>query len=94
MTITVTGVLPDPMGNPMKGTTIRVTTIASEVRTPGSFGKEVTDRDGNYNFSLEEGTYRIQIQQDDEYTKGNEVLIESTLTGSIELSALIANHKV
>lgn len=94
MTITVTGVLPDPMGNPMKGAIIRVTTLESEFSATGSEASQTVSRDGNYSFSLEEGTYRIEIFQDDEYTEGEDVLLPSGFTGSIELPKLIADYKI
>lgn len=94
MTITVTGVLPDPMGKPMKDAIIRVTTLESEFTTTGSGASQTVSRDGNYSFSLEEGTYRIEIFQDGEYTEGVDVLLPTSLTGSIELPKLTADYKI
>lgn len=94
MTILVTGVLPDPMGNPMRDAIIRVTTLESDYTPPGSEASQTVSRDGNYSFSLEEGSYRIEIHQDDEYTEDMNVLVSSSLTGSIGLPQLIADHKL
>ncbi|AUR97278.1 hypothetical protein NVP1238A_29 [Vibrio phage 1.238.A._10N.261.52.F10] len=95
MSITVEGILPDPMGLPMTSTPIRVVTINSEHTPFGSEATKVTDKTtGAYSFILQEGQYLIDIKQDDEFTEGTEVLIDGTLTGSIDLATLIANHKV
>lgn len=94
MTVLVTGVLPDPMGQPLDKATIRVTTIHSEFTPPGSEAEQVTGKDGAYSFSLEEGIYRIDLNQDEEFTEGKEVTIDASLTGSIELPALLANYGI
>lgn len=94
MTITVTGVLLDPIGNPMKGAIIRVTTVESEYFTTGSEASQTVSRDGNYSFPMEEGSYRIDIHQDDEYSEGEDVLIPLALTGSISLPELMKNYRI
>ncbi|CAL9956188.1 hypothetical protein VPHD292_0017 [Vibrio phage D292] len=94
MTIQVTGVLPDPMGNPMRDAIIRVTALESDYTPPGSEASQTVSRDGNYSFSLEEGSYRIEIHQDDEYTEGTDVLVPSGLTGSFALPQLMADYKI
>lgn len=94
MTITVAGILPDPMGNPMEDAIVRVTTLESEYTPSGSVAQIQLEDAGNYSFTLEEGSYRIDIHQYNRFTEGEDVLVDDSLTGSIELPDLMKNYQL
>ena len=93
MTITVEGILPDPMGNPLIKAEIRVTTEESDVSPIGSEAIQKTTKLGEYSFTLEDGIFFIEVCQDDEYTKEIYVQIPPELTGSITLPQLMGDYE-
>lgn len=93
MAVTVQGVLPDPMGNPIEKGIIRVTTIKSLVSPFGSEAEQKTSKTGEYNFTLEVGIYMIELNQSDEFTKDTYVEVTEELTGSITLAELLGEHE-
>jgi len=68
MTIQVTGILRNPMGQPIPNTGIRVTAvIGSPTVMPHSVAEYSTDIAGLYNFTLEDGQYVIEAIYTDTY---------------------------
>lgn len=80
--ITVIGVLTNPMGIPEVGVTIRVESLVNDIALLGSTAEQDTDGSGNYNFTLTEGTHRIEVDFKDEYLLVGEVTITSGMNGS------------
>jgi hypothetical protein len=92
MSIQVTGLLVDPIGNPME-TSIRITSQNSKVAIKGSHATIVTGVGGTYDFNLEEGLYLVQLLQKKEYTGGVVVLVDDTVIPPITLGSLLDNHE-
>lgn len=90
MTIQVTSVLLDPMGNPVKNAVIRYTAISTELgMLSGIDGEFVTDKNGFYDFPLEYGRYRIEILYSDEYHESGTVLVDEHTPTPITLQELV-----
>lgn len=89
--ITVTGVLVNPLNQPLE-TTIRITALDSSESVLSAEAKVITGADGVYSFSLLEGTFRIELLTDDEYNIGEEVVVDIDTPTSIDLNTLIKNH--
>ena len=88
MTITVAGILLDPLSQPMATTSVRVTTVRSDGAMPGTSGTVVTGLDGSYSFSLETGEYLIEFLQVDEYTVACMVQIDGATLSPLEITEL------
>lgn len=59
--VQITGVLKDPMGNPIANTKIRVTPVANGDTLWGVSGSVTTGLDGSYNFTLGEDNLLIEV---------------------------------
>jgi hypothetical protein len=92
MTIQVTGILVDPMSQPLQ-TKIKITAESSDVSLVGAEAITASDCDGFYDFNLVEGRLFIELLTDDEYTKEVLVLIDEFTPVVIDLGTLLEEHK-
>ena len=90
--IQVTGSLKSPLNEPIQ-TSIRVTSLNSEVSIMSAVATEETDANGNYSFSLVNGIFRVDVFIDDEYSKGEEVEVTNATASNISLSTLLTTYK-
>jgi hypothetical protein len=93
MSIQVTGILIDPIGDPME-TSIRITAENTLFTIDGAHADAPTGVDGSYSFSLEEGVYLVQLLQRKELTEGTTILVDGVTPSPITLGTLLANHEV
>lgn len=77
--ITVTGVLTNPMNEPVVGATIRIEALSNNEALLGSTAEVVTDGSGNYSFSLAEGKHRVEVDSSDEYVLAGEVFVTAEM---------------
>ena len=88
--ITLTGILPDPLGKPMPRTSIRFTALASEGGVlQGTDAVYITDRQGHYNFPVQRGFYRLEILQNKEFHESGTVLVDEHLPTPCSLQELV-----
>jgi hypothetical protein len=93
MTIQVTGVLVDPTGTPLNSATVRITALGNHTSViDGSSAKVVTSLIGNYDFSLVEGKFEIEINQTNRFNKIAWVEITNLTTTPITLDSLINTY--
>ena len=91
--ITVKGTLSSPLGESIAGATIRFTPIKNGVVLVFISGEQVTSTTGQYSFSLNEGTYRVEVKVNDKYS--DTAIIELTTdTGTITIEDLIKTYKI
>jgi hypothetical protein len=90
MTIQLTGVLSDPTGTPLNSATIRITTLGNHTSViDGSTAKVTTSLTGNYDFSLVEGKFKIEINQTNKFNQVAWVEVTNLTTTPITLDSLI-----
>lgn len=90
MTIRIFGVLPDPFGAPCPKATIRFTALTTEGSVfKGTDAEAITDKQGNYDFPLEEGRYLLEIKYSDELMESGSVLVDEFTPSHISLLQLI-----
>jgi len=94
--IQVTGTLKDPMGFPLQGAIIRVTCKESLIVLTGSEVEINIGATAVYDFSLGEGIYLVELNQNktdkEEYTEGTYIEVTGATTTPIELPALINQY--
>lgn len=90
MTIRIIGVLPDPFGAPCPKAIIRFTALTTEGSVfKGTDAEATTDKQGNYDFPLEEGRYLLEIKYSDELMESGSVLVDEFTPSNISLFQLI-----
>jgi len=89
MTIQITGVLRDPIGQPLSNAIIRITALESKSVLAMISSKVELDATAAYDFSLENGKYQIEILQTDEYHKIAYVDVSATSISPSTLEELI-----
>lgn len=90
MSLNIAGTLYNPIGSIMGDTQIRITTVASEYVLPETSAVITTGSNGEYDFTLFNGTYFVEILQKDEYTLDREIVVDSeTTTGPVTLVSLL-----
>lgn len=93
MTIQVTGTLSDPTGDPLEGT-LRVTAKDNNISLKGAYSNITIAADGLYDFNLEEGTYLVQLLQEDEFTSGSVIVVDGVTPTPITLGTLLKDHEL
>ncbi len=88
----ITGNLLDPIGKPIVGAIIRITSDSTETVLYGVEGKETTQTGGLYDFTLNNGNYLIEVLFDGVYIRNAVVLIDSSIPSVLDLETLIKNH--
>lgn len=96
--IQVTGTLKNAIGEILIGSNIRITPTLNDTRVIHASAIVTTDGSGNYDFSLEDGTYALDIKHDEpngieEYTDIGEILLLGS-TGSTTLEELMVDYAV
>lgn len=90
MTVQISGILPNPFGEPCPKAKIRFTAVATEGGVlQGSDAEERTDKLGAYSFSLTEGRYLLEILYSDEYKESGIVLVDEATPSPLTLQDLI-----
>ena len=92
MSIDLLGTLEGPLGNSLANTNIRVHLVYSSEGKSYLYSELVTDSEGNYSFSLEEGKYKIEIKQKNKYNYGAYVDINEDTPSDITLEELVQSH--
>lgn len=87
--ISVTGQLVDPLGNGIPNALIRFTAVESVGATPKSAESIYeTDSDGNYSFTLEEGTYEVNCNVTDYFEITANIQVDADTPSPINLTDL------
>jgi hypothetical protein len=91
--VQITGVLKDPLGNPLSNTVIRITSVNNQDTLWGISGSITTDLAGNYNFTLQEDNLLVEILRQD----GRQFLRAGTVdttgaTGPLTLEELFETY--
>jgi hypothetical protein len=92
--IQITGILPDPMNQPRPNTSIRVEALDSTGSLKGMTATTTTDGAGNYNFNLLEGSYRIEVFQEEEFIITGEVLVDVNTATPLTLTELLTTYVI
>jgi hypothetical protein len=93
MTIQLTGVLTDPTGAPLNQATIRITTLGNHPSViSGSFFKKKLGIDGAYDFPLQEGKFKVEINQYKKYNQVAWVEVTGETNTPLTLDALINDY--
>ena len=86
----VTGVLYDPLGNPLIGSILRFTALDSiGYSIEGSIAEYTSAEDGTYDFILSLGKYRIEAKYDDEYHDLGLVIVDKNIPPIVTVADLI-----
>jgi hypothetical protein len=89
MTIQITGVLRDPIGQPLSNAIIRITALETKSVLAMISSKIELGVNATYAFILENGKYQIEILQSNEYHKIAYVDVTSLSITEITLEELI-----
>lgn len=88
----ITGNLQDPMGNPIVGATIKITSDTTTTVLYGLTSTSITTEAGEYDFNLNNGTYIIEVLVDQVYVRAAAVLVDGTVPTVLSLETLITDH--
>ncbi len=88
----ITGTLKDPLGSAIANAIIRVTADDTNSVLVGISGSVTTSDVGLYDFTLENGTYVLEVLFNKQYIRNAIVLIDGTVPASIDLETLIKDH--
>lgn len=94
MSITVTGILFDPMNIPESNVDIRITSLSSEVTLLKSEAVTTTGDTGQYSFTLVSGDFDIEANTTNEYKLAGSVRVTSGMSGTYTLPELLLNHTI
>lgn len=89
MTIQVTGVLNDPVGQPLANAIIRVTALETSSVCAKVQGKITVGITGSYDFQLQDGKYAIEVLQSTTYHTVAYIEVTAGTATPITLEALI-----
>ena len=90
MTIQVTGVLRNPIGQPLINAVIRITALETKAVLAMISSKIELDVTAAYDFSLENGKYQVEILQTDQYHKIAYIEVNDTSISPSTLEDLIS----
>lgn len=87
--IQVTGILIDPLGRPIPDAEIRVTALETNVVTKSSTATYTTLADGSYDFTLEYGTYDLEVNISCEYVLSGVIIVDEATPNPIRVEDLV-----
>ena len=88
--LVVKGVLANPFGNPIAEAVIRFTAIVAEGSVLKGVDAEcVTTKEGEYEFNLQYGRYRLEVLHEDEFHESGLILVDENLPSPITLTSLV-----
>lgn len=90
--VQITGVLSDPLGNPVANAKIRVVPVKTGNTLWGLSGMVQTDLSGSYDFTLKEDVLLIEVLDNHRQYKRAGTVNTTGATGSMTLEELFDNY--
>lgn len=86
--ITVQGTLVTPLSEIIPDAEIRLTAIVTGLVVQSAESVYITDSLGNYNFTIQPGTYRLEVNVTDEYSLISDILIDEFTPTPLSIETL------